>query len=301
VVVTHLVKDAGTRALHARIGWKWDSTSRTRKTRANWWHSPTLQAYVDARISPETGRGVIGAFARRLAGRQLGRGLSIGAGEGSKETALVAAGLVDRFELYELSELRCARGRAAAAAAGISDRLTFHAADAFAREHLPYDLVYWDHALHHMLDVAKALTWSVAALKPGGYLVINDYVGPTRLQWTRAEVRLARAFMAAAAAFLDGPPSRVPYKVPLVSRWRQMLRDPSEAPQSDRILDAARAACGGFAPAPIGGALINICGPHITPATEEGNLALDLLTVWDRRAEAQGFSHFAFGIWQKPG
>ena len=299
MVGTYL-KSAGVRALHERIGRKWDSTSRARKTRANWWHSPTLQAYVDARISPETGRGVIGAFGQRLAGGQLARGLSIGAGEGSKEAALIAAGLVDRFKLYELSELRCARGREAAAAAGLGDRLTFHAADAFARAHQPYDLVYWDHALHHMMNVAEALSWSVAALVPGGYLVINDYIGPTRLQWRRAEVRMARAYMAAAAAFLDDPPPRVPYKIPVLSRWRQALRDPSEAPQSDRILDAARAACGGFAPKPIGGALINICGPHVTPITEEGNPALALLTEWDRRAEAQGFSHFGFGIWQKP-
>ena len=51
---------------------------------------------------------------------------------------------------------------------------------------------------------------------------------------------------------------------------------------------------------PIGCTLIDICGPRITPVTEEGNPALDLLTAWDRRAEERGFSHFAFGIWEKP-
>jgi SAM-dependent methyltransferase len=175
--------------------------------------------------------------------------------------------------------------------------MTFHAADAFARPHAPYDLVYWDHALHHMLDVRKALDWSVAALAPGGLLVVNDYVGPTRLQWTRPEVRMARAYMAAAAPHLGGA-RPVRYKIPLISRWRMALRDPSEAPQSDRILAAARAACGGFLE-PIGCAMINICGPVVVPATDEGNPALPLLIEWDRRAEAAGFAHFAFGIWQK--
>ena len=253
-----------------------------------------------AGFSPETGEGVVGAVARRLEGRRLDSGISIGCGSGSKEMALVRAGLVERFALYELSEVRCRLGREAAATAGLADRMVFHMADAFSADHPPYDLVYWDHALHHMFDVAAALEWSVRVLRPGGYLVVNDYVGPTRLQWRRAEVRLARAYMAEAAPHLEAV-RPVPYKLPVVSRLRQTLRDPSEAPQSDRILAAASAACGGFTPTPIGCALINICGPHVVPATREGNPALELLTVWDRKAEAAGFGHFAFGIWQKPG
>ena len=191
--------------------------------------------------------------------------------------------------------MRCELGRRAAADAGLADRMTFHAADAFARPHAPYELVYWDHALHHMLDVRKALDWSVAALAPGGLLVVNDYVGPTRLQWTPAEVRMARAYMAAAAPHLTGA-RPVGYKLPVLSRWRMALRDPSEAPQSDRILEAARA----FGLTPIGCAMINICGPHVVPITDEDSPALPLLIEWDRKADAAGFAHFAFGIWQKP-
>jgi hypothetical protein len=46
--------------------------------------------------------------------------------------------------------------------------------------------------------------------------------------------------------------------------------------------------------------MINICGPGVVPRCQEGNPALALLCDWDRTAEAAGFSHFAFGIWQKP-
>jgi SAM-dependent methyltransferase len=238
-------------------------------------------------------------LAARLAGRRAARAVSVGAGLGSKEMTLVRTGLIERFELFELSEVRCERGRAAAAADGLGERVTFHAADAFARPHEPYDLVHWDHSLHHMLDVAAAVTWSVDMLAPGGLLVINDYVGPTRLQWTRAKVRFAREVMAAAAPHLGGAPP-VNFKVPVLSRLRQTMRDPSEAPQSDRIIRACRAACGGYAPAAIGCAMINIAGPGVVSHCDEGNPALQLLCDWDRKAEAAGLSHFAFGIWQKP-
>jgi SAM-dependent methyltransferase len=282
-----------------KVGARWDRNARQLPPRRRWYNSDKLQGYVLGCISPETGRGVPGALERALVGRVLGTGLSIGAGNGRKEIALVQAGLVEHFTLYELSTELGERARRGIAEAGLDERMTVHIADAFAATHPPYDLVYWDHALHHMLDVAAAVRWSVAALAPGGLLVINDYVGPTRLQWTREQVALARAYMREAAPLLRSEP-HVPQRT-LLHRWKLMLRDPSEAPQSDRILSSCRAACDGWAPTPIGCALISICGVHVVPLADEDNPALDLLIDWDRRAKAEGHSHFAFGIWRKPG
>lgn len=282
-----------------RIGARWSQNSQRRKARGQWYNSDKLFGYVQRSISPETGRGVPGAVERALAGRKLRAGLSIGAGNGKKEMALVAAGLVERMTLYELSPYHCDVARQAIAEAGLSERMTMVLGDAFKAEHPSYDLVYWDHALHHMLDVAAAVRWSVDALEPGGLLVINDYIGPTRLQWTREQVRMARRYVEAAAPHLGAQP-HVPHKT-VLHRWRLMMRDPSEAPQSDRILAACRAACGGWAPDPIGCAMISICGRHIVPLADEDSPALDMLIDWDGRAKAEGHSHFGFGIWQKPG
>lgn len=278
---------------------RWDARDAMYSGRSRWWHSATLYDYVQARISPQTGAGVPGALARALDGRRLASAVSVGAGSGTKEMRLVEAGLVERFDLYEISEARCAAGRTVAAEAGLGERVRFHAADAFACDHPAYELVHWDHALHHMMDVRAALEWSVAHLVPGGLLVINDYIGPNRLQWLRAEVDFARAFYAEAAPHLGVTP-HIRQKIPVLSRWRQIRRDPSEAPQSELILDACRAACDGFAPEPIGCMLINMASQPVVARVEEGNPALDLLTEWDRKAEAAGMSHFAFGIWRKP-
>ncbi len=287
------------RLLQRKVGAKWDENAQRRKPRGQWYNSDRLRGYVLDCISPETGRGVPGALERALEGRKLRAGLSIGAGNGRKEIALVQAGLVERFALYELSNELGARARRAIAESGLTGQMTVHIADAFAAAHPPYDLVYWDHALHHMLDVDAAVRWSVDALAPGGLLMINDYVGPTRLQWTREQVALARRYMEAAAPHLGARP-HVPQKT-VLHRWRLMLRDPSEAPQSDRILSACRAACDGWAPEPIGCAMISICGRHVVPIAAEDNPALDMLIDWDRRAKTEGHSHFAFGIWRKPG
>lgn len=294
------MKQVARRVAHRRIGRNWDRMSTRSGGRDNWWRSPTLRGYVQQRISPETGNGVVGELDLRLQGRRLEHGVSVGCGGASKEMTLLRENVVERFSLYELSEQRVREATAAAEQKGLADRVAFHRTDPFQEDgQASYDLVYWDHSLHHMFDVRAALEWSARVLAPGGLLVVNDFIGPTRLQWTVAEVRLARAYLREARPHLATKPKSVPYSTPL-SRLAMLRKDPSEAPQSDRIPAAVAATCPGFELRPIGCTLIDICGPRITPVTEEGNPALDLLTAWDRRAEEQGFSHFAFGIWEKP-
>ena len=174
-----------------------------------------------------------------------------------------------------------------------------HCEDAFKRKHDPYDLVYWDHSLHHMMDVDAAVAWSIQNLKPGGYFLVSDYIGPTRLQWQRAEVERARHCVAEVSK-AAGQALPLPHFKTLISRIRMMIKDPSEAPQSDRIIDACKRYCGGFSPKPIGCAMINICGPLIVPHVNENDQAIEVFIEHDLEAESAGFSHFAFGIWQKP-
>ena len=47
-----------------------------------------------------------------------------------------------------------------------------------------YDLVLAEGALHHFTPLHAVYDKIFRALKEGGYLVINDFVGPTRFQWT---------------------------------------------------------------------------------------------------------------------
>lgn len=285
------------------ISHQWDKNLRKRQRGCsrNWWDSSLLRSYIASRICAQYETGVVGALREALEeGSTISKAISIGAGSGNKELALISAGLVEHFDLYEISPVRVDVARQNANAAGLSDRVTVHKEDAFARLHEhPYDLVYWDHALHHMMDVNKAVSWSVGALSPGGLLLINDYVGPTRLQWKRTEVQLARKFIREAKEKFQIDLPYVSYRT-MVSRLRMMWRDPSEAPQSDRIIMACQQHCQGFTPSLIGGALINICGPAIGAACPTDGPVHSLLIEWDQRAEAEGLSHFAFGIWRKP-
>src|SRR6202012_2082841 len=133
--------------------------------------------------------------------------------------------------------------------------ISYHIGDVFTQSpEGVYDLVNWDHSLHHMPDVDEALAWSVKVLRAGGYIMVNDYIGPNRLQFPRTEIDQANKFLTD-----HGIPRKV-RRSTLITKLKQWYRDPSEAPQSEQISDAVARRLPGVRFAPIGGVLLNILG-----------------------------------------
>jgi SAM-dependent methyltransferase len=277
------------------VGRRWSVAGETQ----NWWTSPVLLRHIEHQISDAAPGGVAGALRAATGGVALGRGLSIGCGSGAKEMLLLQHGCVESFDLYELAEGPAAEARAEAARLGLADRVTVRVANVFdLAEPDSYDLVYWDHSLHHMYDVEAALAFSIRVLRPGGWLAVNEYTGPTRLQWTQAQADLANAFLGHERAALgpDTPPVR---PGSLYRRLRLYLRDPSEAPQSDLIEDSFLRLTG-TPMKQLGGAMIHTAAPQVIGACGPEGEVIARLIAWDEHARAKGENHFSFGLWQKP-
>ncbi len=276
---------------------------RVRSAFRNWWNSPKLSDYIETQIGGEgaaASGGVVTAVRARIGDRVLKHGVSIGCGTAGKEMRLLAAGVVEEFDLFEISQQRIERGRRELGRRGLAGRASYFKANAFewpVRDY--YDLVTWDHSLHHMSDVRAALAWSRDALAPGGLLVVNDYIGPNRLQWTGRDAALANGFFAMCETRYGIQFQRVE-RGDLISRIRMILKDPSEAPQSELIVQACRDVLG-LELRPIGGALLNLVASQVLAMCEEHHPALDDLIQWDDDARRRGHSHFAFGVWTKPG
>ena len=270
--------------------------------RVNWWSSAKCQSYYNLAVCgegalAEGSQGVRRRLAKDYPGRVFERAVSVGCGAASKELALITDGLVDRFDLYEIAQVRVDQGRKAAEAFGVLDRITHRSGDVFKAARRPeYDLVHWDHSLHHMSDVDDALAWSAAVLKPGGVVVINDYVGPNRLQWTPSEVERANAFLEE-SAIRRGVAVRKLRRSNVVSWLKAYRRDPSEAPQSERILSAAKRHLPGVKFEPIGGTLLNILGGVVVPLADEDSGVIDEMLIADQQLLKAGSYHFTFALW----
>ncbi len=165
--------------------------------------------------------------------------LSPGCGTGRKELAWVAAGGIALLEGYDISKKRIAEAERLAASAGMATSARFTPTDVRTLD-LPaasFDLVILDDALHHIAPLAPFLRKVHAWLRPGGLLVVNEFVGPSRFQWTDRQVELANRLLNGMPARFrtrpDGTP-RPPVYRPGTLAMR--LYDPSEAVDSASII-----------------------------------------------------------------
>jgi SAM-dependent methyltransferase len=126
--------------------------------------------------------------------------------------------------------------------AGLDDALSFHVAD--ARQALRgaeglYDVVLAVNSLHHFSHLEEMMRLIARALRPGGLLILGEYVGPSRFQWAAAQMRAADALLAALPeqhrVQRDG---RIKRRVIRPSRFSMRLDDPSEAVESAVLMPA---------------------------------------------------------------
>ena len=117
--------------------------------------------------------------------------LSLCCGDGAFEQQLLAQGVFGRITGLELSAERIAHGRARQVPA-----LDFLQQDvnsgAFGER--CFDVVFAKAALHHIQDLETALAGILRCLKPDGLLVTIDFFGPSRFQWTDAQLQACNDF-----------------------------------------------------------------------------------------------------------
>ena len=154
---------------------------------------------------------------------------------------------VARFDLFDISPANVDFGKEEARRQGVSHKINLRAQDAFIADvGNDYDLVYWNNALHHMPDVYDALRWSFDRLKPGGLFAMDDFVGPSRFQWTDDNLEWARRVrQALPKRFLRDPyvqkDAYLPVKIARPTIADVIASDPSEAVDSGRIIDGIKA------------------------------------------------------------
>jgi SAM-dependent methyltransferase len=298
-----------------KVGSHWAAQrSSTVPTRTRWWESPSVVRHYNAQICGQpvsgTSQGIISLIKERFGSRlPIKRGISVAGSNGWKERILISAGIVDHFVVTEYSEALIAEGRRMAEAEGLGDKVEFYHGDALARyQHEKFDLVYWDNALHHMPDAASAVSWSQCVLAPGGIFVMNDYVGPTRMQYsdtTLALMSLGRAFLP--IEYLRNPHNPTSQLDRVISRCNpdELAEiDPSECADSGSILKALEQFFPDAYTVPTGGAIygsaLNDVLANFNEEDETDSCILNLLLQLDRQLALLGHTTYAFCISQKP-
>jgi len=68
-------------------------------------------------------------------------------------------------------------------------------------------------SLHHFGHLGETMRLIARALGPGGLLIMDEYVGPSRFQWPGAQIRAANTLLGGATG-RAAPPARRPGQAP---------------------------------------------------------------------------------------
>ena len=166
--------------------------------------------------------------------------LSVGCGTGARERKFAKYPNFNLIEGVDMSEKQIDEARNHASDLKLNN-IKYIVGDFTTHifEHSTYDVILFNSSLHHFKDIHNILQTKVLPLlKDGGYLLIFEYVGPKRLQWTKQQLEFANKLLT------DLP---LKYKIRFNSKsikrriyrpglFRMLLVDPSEAIDSDSII-----------------------------------------------------------------
>jgi SAM-dependent methyltransferase len=244
-----------------------------------------------------------------LADRSDRVALSLACGTGAHEVRFAQTGRFARIDAFDISPARIENARERANREGLEETLRFEVGDARTLN-LPdssYDLIIAMNALHHFTPLKPVVAQMRALLNPGGLIVLRDYVGPDRFQWTSRQIDAADELLRSLPVryrihWGSDTVKKRNYRPGRLAVW---FSDPSEAAESSQILPLLDEAFETVERKDLGGAILHLVlkdiAHHFARHDPKADKHLERLMAAEDELMARGEvgSDFAFGIWVK--
>lgn len=234
-----------------------------------------------------------------LAGRTGLRALSMGCGNAVGELEWAATGRFERIDAFDLAQQPVDEARRSAEEQGLDHIVHLSVSDvasmAMPADH--YDVVLVEHALHHMAPMSTVVDRVRRTLRPGGIFCLDEFVGPTRFQWTDRQLAAADGLLSSIPEHLRMAFGEVKREVVRPSLARMILTDPSEAIRSAEIVPEVRSRFEVVEEHGYGGTILHLVladiSQHFLDETDEQAMAvLDaLITLEDALLATGEISH----------
>lgn len=167
------------------------------------------------------------------------RGLSLGCGDGTLERHAIKFGICSHFDGIDISGKSIELARKKAHEEGYSDRINYIKSDLNSIRLNPfsYDVVYAGASIHHITNLEYVFEEVRKSLKQDGLFIINEFVGPTRFQWTEKQLDIINGILDILPEHLKRDAmGRLKTSVNRPSISDMILIDPSEAVRSKEII-----------------------------------------------------------------
>lgn len=229
----------------------------------HWTEFQQVQDVINRRVSGDATVNPYLYFLRsRLSGRlPVLRALTIGCGSGELERGLGRLGFAVEHDGIDVAPGAIEKAIASAREEGLpSLRYRVEDADALRLEPESYDVVFGVHSVHHIAALEHVFEQVSRALKPDGFLFLNEFVGPSRFQWTQRQLDVVNGLLRALpedfeVSLVDGRTKR---KVRRPTVAEVIATDPSEAVRSGEVLAVASTFFDILEVRPYGGTVLQI-------------------------------------------
>jgi ubiquinone/menaquinone biosynthesis C-methylase UbiE len=207
----------------------------------NWWDIPEVNSRWNSLISGRKNVEYYEYIAKKYFGNRRNLvGLSLGCGTGHRELKWVGLKKFKAIEAVDISGPRIEMATTEARARGYDNIISYKVADVYkmpmSESH--YDAIFAEGSLHHFSPLKVLLQRINTSLKSEGYFIINEFVGPTRFQWTERQIEVINSLLSILPAKYKKlwKSSNTKSNIIRPSKLRMILEDPSEAVESSNIL-----------------------------------------------------------------
>lgn len=287
-----------------RVAEKWNNHQQS----SDYWIIPQLQHHWNSLISGNATESYEFFVTKSyLANKSNLTLLSIGCGEGLHERQFAQSGQFSKIIGVDISPKRIETAQYLANEQKLPIE---YIADDFHTMDLPiasFDVILFDSSLHHFSDIHTFLKNEIEPLmKEDGILVINEYCGPNRLQWTNAQLNYANELLQEIPKkykiLVDGTSEK--RKVYRPGLLRMFLVDPSEAPDSVNLQRALHTHFSILEEKQMGCNILHIllkgiAHHFVETDAEKTALLSDLIAKEKEFVNKVGKSDSIFGVYQK--
>ncbi|MFY8004697.1 MAG: class I SAM-dependent methyltransferase, partial [Chitinophagaceae bacterium] len=206
---------------------------------ANYWIIPAVRKRWNKLITDDENLGYEAYVSNKFLKNRAGNMLSIGSGSCTKELSFARLNPHWEITCIDFSDKLLKVGEKIAAAEKLTN--IFFIAEDIHQYHLPssfFDVVLFNSSLHHFHQIDKIIQKINNALLPKGKLIINEYVGPNRLQYSYHQLKAINNCL----QLIDKPLRKMFLSSIYKNKYygsgllRMIISDPSECVKSEDIL-----------------------------------------------------------------
>ncbi len=284
------------------------SFNATHINSSNWWIIPKMRRRWNRMITGSENKTYEEYISEEIFqnGRPV-KMVSIGSGVCSHELRLAELNPHWRILCIDFSDKLLNKAKQTAEEKGLQN-IEFLAKNiyeyAFPENH--FDIVFFHQSLHHFKNVHQFIERYVyKALTTNGKLIINEYVGATRLQYPAYQRKAINKCLS-----LIDKPFRTIHKTRLRKNkyygsglLRMILADPSECIDSENIIPAVKRFFKVVVEKPFGGnilmSVLKDISHHFVEPTQQADAILEQLIHFEDEYLKANNSDFIFGVYEK--